>query len=593
MSEKTFPEDASDLHASFKIFSHRSAPLTAGDYAIRLRQTVTYGPQKKRKTLGVLESTRRHFTVAGPRFALAEDQIDAVYPPPGGFGDYSETHPHVTLRRASLPWERAADTERTGEPSPWLALIMVLENEEAEILSAAAGGLTGLAEIRLSPEGQTILENEPTSGDAARPDAPLLTLPSETADAAVKRARVLSMTAALAKRIVPDREEIGRLAGVLRRRRPGETASDEDDRAVVVCGRRPAPGRCTLLLISLEGQTPVAANGADKDPRHFICLGSWRFNCEASAQGRFHEVASALKIGFLGEDLTIGHADAPAAGGLRVTCRTRRGSRLLAVYRGPLTPQPVTVDLPARPFEVRRADELLLPATQDASYAAAWEIGRLTAAADPSGGLALAEWWRCCIRHDKRMACAEDAERLCCGAPAGRTMFPMAWLADLARLQFLPFDYLVPSEMALPIEALRLFVVDPNWIECLVAGALSVGRPPVDEKAERPEVAALMQSLRVSGWRGCLVRSRLVSGWNGVELWGGIESGKTVAGRLRRCGKDVLLVLFDEEVNWIEFRLPADRPHFEAKAMYAVDSKPPHWIARRLVLSHAVRFVLD
>ena len=39
-----------------------------------------------------------------------------------------------------------------------------------------------------------------------------------------------------------------------------------------------------------------------------------------------------------------------------------------------------------------------------------------------------------------------------------------------------PFHYLVPDERILPAESIRLFQVDPIWIECLVDGAFSIGR---------------------------------------------------------------------------------------------------------------------
>lgn len=50
------------------------------------------------------------------------------------------------------------------------------------------------------------------------------------------------------------------------------------------------------------------------------------------------------------------------------------------------------------------------------------------------------------------------------------------WLARLALLAGVPFNYLVPDEAMLPPESIRFFYLDPNWIEALVDGALSIGR---------------------------------------------------------------------------------------------------------------------
>ena len=50
------------------------------------------------------------------------------------------------------------------------------------------------------------------------------------------------------------------------------------------------------------------------------------------------------------------------------------------------------------------------------------------------------------------------------------------WLGRLSLLYGVPFTYLVPDEKMLEMESLRFFYFDPLWIECLLDGALSVGR---------------------------------------------------------------------------------------------------------------------
>src|SRR3984885_3921005 len=50
------------------------------------------------------------------------------------------------------------------------------------------------------------------------------------------------------------------------------------------------------------------------------------------------------------------------------------------------------------------------------------------------------------------------------------------WLTKLKLLYGIPFNYLVPDEQFLPMETLRFFQVDPDWINSLTDGALSVGR---------------------------------------------------------------------------------------------------------------------
>ncbi|MEL6606917.1 MAG: hypothetical protein AAFP88_01540, partial [Bacteroidota bacterium] len=49
------------------------------------------------------------------------------------------------------------------------------------------------------------------------------------------------------------------------------------------------------------------------------------------------------------------------------------------------------------------------------------------------------------------------------------------WLARKQLLYGVPFDHLVPDQLALPQESLRFFYLDQNWLDCLVDGALSIG----------------------------------------------------------------------------------------------------------------------
>ena len=49
------------------------------------------------------------------------------------------------------------------------------------------------------------------------------------------------------------------------------------------------------------------------------------------------------------------------------------------------------------------------------------------------------------------------------------------WLVSLALLKGVPFNYLVPDEGMLPAESIRFFYLDPNWVDALLDGAMSIG----------------------------------------------------------------------------------------------------------------------
>ena len=96
------------------------------------------------------------------------------------------------------------------------------------------------------------------------------------------------------------------------------------------------------------------------------------------------------------------------------------------------------------------------------------------------------------------------------------------WLIRLASLQGVPFGYFVPHPQVLPVESVRFFTVDPNWIAALVDGALSLG-VPVGPRLVVPETLADDRSLQPHAGTvtGLLMRSAIVAGWPGVTVVAG------------------------------------------------------------------------
>ncbi len=160
------------------------------------------------------------------------------------------------------------------------------------------------------------------------------------------------------------------------------------------------------------------------------------------------------------------------------------------------------------------------------------------------------------------------------------------FLARLRLLEGVPFSYLVPDAAMLPLETIRFFYVDRNWLDALVQGALSPGtvnsadraklaelhplvRREVDvaerlvrmKDADAPAVDAAGRPLGVAGpITGFLMRSRIVSGWPGLHVRAystdtrpddeTIPDMDTSPDRVRllrmeRLAPAVLLVLFD------------------------------------------------
>lgn len=160
------------------------------------------------------------------------------------------------------------------------------------------------------------------------------------------------------------------------------------------------------------------------------------------------------------------------------------------------------------------------------------------------------------------------------------------FLARLRLLEGVPFNYLVPDATMLPLETIRFFHVDRNWLDALVDGALSVGTV---NSADREQLAALHPVIRaevdtaermvrmkdsdvpaadtsgrpigVAGeMTGFLMRSKLVSGWPAMHVRAYStdtrEDDQTISDmdtspdrvrllRMERLAPAVMLVLFD------------------------------------------------
>lgn len=163
------------------------------------------------------------------------------------------------------------------------------------------------------------------------------------------------------------------------------------------------------------------------------------------------------------------------------------------------------------------------------------------------------------------------------------------WLSKLSLLYGIPFQYLVPDERILPIESIRFFHIDENWINNLIDGAMSIGRVISSDFEHdntfllkimdeiRQELPKIRQSLLKKTYNGIsssevktgfLLRSAIVEGWPGLEVKAYTttedETNFLTILRMERLAKDVLLCIFDGEFQEVEIREPAETMHFGA-----------------------------
>lgn len=159
------------------------------------------------------------------------------------------------------------------------------------------------------------------------------------------------------------------------------------------------------------------------------------------------------------------------------------------------------------------------------------------------------------------------------------------WLAQLTLLYGVPVEYMVADTKMLPVESMRYFFIDRNWIDRLVDGALSVGalstRELIFNETFYEEIYAQIdarqmvtrdilkndqsfQAPTAAGGviSGLLFRSSVVSGWPGLEVEA-LKSGSTLKIlRMDRLSENLLLCLFDGLPDLVRFTEPGEGLHF-------------------------------
>ncbi|SDP96863.1 hypothetical protein SAMN04487905_1228 [Actinopolyspora xinjiangensis] len=362
--------------------------VTAGEYTVKVDHRVTTdkaGPQQ-----GQLDTTlngEKSFSVTAPRFGIDPGEVFAAYPPPAARGNFETAVPHLTLSRASLPWERTFTTQ--DRTIPWVALLLLKPDEVATVppsgdlvVSRPVKELTGVNDNVELPE--------------------LGTIPPPIVDGTC---RTLDLDKDAVGRLLPTKTELpylvhARDVGVV-----GQRSRDErwaKGRYCVLLGNRLARRntRYTAALVSLEGHSRWKVLGGDKEPSkpvRFVVLWSWSFETDTSAEPHFGALAAALAKDAKDHGATLRLRTSIPSGGHgteareRIECgyvpvlhRLPGGEDALGWYRGPLTPEPART-LPTSAPPATASEALIYSqkyGTFDVSYASAFTLGRLMAVAD-------------------------------------------------------------------------------------------------------------------------------------------------------------------------------------------------------------------
>jgi hypothetical protein len=354
---------------SMALYDAVTPAIDSGTY----RVTSTVSVPAALATSGANVVHRDFIAVGGSPLRIASTDIISCHPPRNATGAFDQELPHVVLGRRTLPWERPGPTNAP----PWLALLVFLDSEVTFASGTLQDRLPGLV---------STLDAAPTD------PVDVVTVNDPTVLAGV----------------LPAQAELGLLSHV-RRVNTADTALDLDDddgwMAVVVANRLPlatdpGPARYHACLVSLEHRGDVYVGGSSE----LILLYRWDFVTDSG--GTFEELADGLNVDTLGNT-----AVTDAAGRATIGLTEREGAATTALYRGPFT---VT--------DAALADD---DADADISYDAAYELGRLLGAADPTLCRELVAW------HRASLTAAQTATQTApIAAASARLAHPLDELAD-------------------------------------------------------------------------------------------------------------------------------------------------------------------
>jgi len=409
------------------LYDNITPPLLDGSYRFNVSTDTTIDGADQN-----LPGATNYFNVEGPRFTLTPSLVAGVFPPRNGHGSFQDNIPHIALSRRTLPWERALDpsgligipTAKQGDPprpvgpAPWVGLLLFEEGE------------------------YTILQNQKLEDVVPSDVYKRLGSPANINCDAVQT------TLPILNAIMPSLDELTVLAHVRQVNKDDrELSAGSADGwfSVVMSNRVPEPNsKCCACLVSLEersdviakdpppdfapirvvAEAPVAAapaavsrlavggisrgqNILQVNPFPFqinvslVLLYSWKFEC--IGPGSFRDLMQGLDVAFFGTVANPGHPPVADTGHIKISLGDRAGVEETVMYRSPLVPFQLTRD-PLGPYHSADQCRRVTPETgaEDVSYACAFEVGRLLAAADARLAQELMRWRREGYRQSAR-----------------------------------------------------------------------------------------------------------------------------------------------------------------------------------------------
>ena len=571
-------------------------PLTSGDYTITVEQSVVD------KLTNHPFSAIQVFSVLGPRFDLLPQDIYSVFPPNGSRGDYSNALPHIMFNRSTLPWERkSCQVTESGSAKnvSWLILLVFYEEEikNNQVLPPEIVKVQEITQKESNFKWKSIPKLVSMGGIITDLNVWIPQFPVEKAQNETDKVAVIDVRVDLLRNILPSLNELKSLSHVRYKTKNQNNKQDnEQEEFSTIIANRIAKkdfgkeSSTVVHLISIEDQYSEAGFSypdleKSEDTNNyirFVSLKNWTFSCQDSKY-QFQNILNNVNFNTLKLPATTSNDLEPYInkGYVPLTHYHRKGEKTMSWYHSPLLPiknlQRLYISLLQSPPQ--NSDQLLCHQISnsgevifDTSYAVAWQLGRMLILQNKQIAIDYSNWKKSVIQdnHKKSQYKSTDShlqidDHLNNMDSPSLPVKIMDWFQNLAQLQGIPFNYLVPDSRMLPDESIRFFNVDPLWIDSILDGAISLNRISVNNASNDNNNSQFKFERHVE-MSGFLLRSEVVAGWPGLIVEGKQNDQAISPLRLERLSPEVLLCLFESIISEVKIYLKNETVHFGVKS---------------------------
>lgn len=256
-----------------------------------------------------------------------------------------------------------------------------------------------------------------------------------------------------------------------------------------------------------------------------------------------------------------------------------------AFYHGPLVAAPITIpastgfpvkianDSKSNPIpwhmQLKGTDVFFAGPSEDASYGVALELGRLVAMNNVSFAEKFIAWktqaavtlYQAGKTHPGLTIYQRTAEDIILPTELQQQF------TDWSLLKGIPYQHLIPDPKMLPIESLRYFYLDTNWINAFLYGAFSIGHTIQPELLKPVLNDILIESS--ANYQGFLLNSFAVTGWPDFEVKAFQKAGKKQTQltsddlyiHRKNLSKNIVMQVYNQPFDQLQFELHHSKVH--------------------------------